>query len=557
MTLDTVFDYFANSLWQVPLLAACCWCALRLARASAGVRYAAWIATLLLCVTLPWRGAPLTAQGTVTVTTGYTVVASDADTPAPALPFYAVRIKPRTRDLLAKLYLGLIVFFVLRLMFSYASQRRLVAQAGWLSVDQEAKVSLLGADAARVRVLPAGHGSPMVAGIWRPRVLLPEALFTVGDETLRAVLAHEFAHLARRDTLVNLALRIVALPVAYHPATAMVEREIQHSRELLCDAMAARSLSSATAYAQALLRLAQEIVHTGGEVPRSTVGLFARTSKPLLEERIMDLIAPPAPVRFGFRTLRVCAASGLLCAAVATVSIVHLTPSVLAAEQQAPAIVAPTIPAIATPTRDNASKQRSESKPTATQIRRAKAALNDVQLQHELQAMLKEKNVTTADLNKELADLRVELNSPEMKKQLQAVHEIDVMAISDAITQSQKELAAARKQLNSPEFKQQMKEAKATVARAQADLPRLVAEAQQQALLAHASAPQDTDPVARVSGGIMEGAVSYQVQPVYPAIAKAAGVSGTVIFRAIIAKDRYRAKPDVYFGAGDAEVGDD
>ena len=87
MSLATVFNYFANSLWQIPLLAVCCWCALRLARASARVRYAAWIATLLLCVALPLRGAFQQDEGTVTVFTGDAIAIVGAGQSGPRLPF--------------------------------------------------------------------------------------------------------------------------------------------------------------------------------------------------------------------------------------------------------------------------------------------------------------------------------------------------------------------------------------------------------------------------------------------------------------------------------------
>jgi protein TonB len=47
--------------------------------------------------------------------------------------------------------------------------------------------------------------------------------------------------------------------------------------------------------------------------------------------------------------------------------------------------------------------------------------------------------------------------------------------------------------------------------------------------------PKPTGP-ARISGGVMAGQILTKVQPVYPPIAKAAHVSGTVVLHAIISK---------------------
>jgi len=48
--------------------------------------------------------------------------------------------------------------------------------------------------------------------------------------------------------------------------------------------------------------------------------------------------------------------------------------------------------------------------------------------------------------------------------------------------------------------------------------------------------PAPSRPLA-VSNGVMEAALTHRVQPIYPAIARAAHISGTVELRAIIAKD--------------------
>jgi protein TonB len=50
-----------------------------------------------------------------------------------------------------------------------------------------------------------------------------------------------------------------------------------------------------------------------------------------------------------------------------------------------------------------------------------------------------------------------------------------------------------------------------------------------------AAPPKPTGP-ARISGGVMAGSIIQKTQPIYPPIAKAAHVSGTVVLHAIISK---------------------
>lgn len=565
MSLATTFNYFANSLWQVPVLVLCCGCGLRLMRASARVRYAVWIVTLLLSVGLPLRGTRPLAEATVTVseTDVMAVGAFVHPLPARAVPFYVVRIRPRTRDLLAELYLLMTGVFLLRLLVSHLALRRLVraSSTAVFSTQQRAMLAEFGAEADLIRVLPPSHGTPMVAGVWRPLVLLPATLLEDGPIALRAVLAHEMAHLRRRDTLVNLLLRAAALPVAYNPATTLIHRQIQHARELLCDAAAAQVLPSPGAYAQVLLRLAQQLVHPGGDTPRSTVGLFERTSKPLLEERIINLIAPPVPLRVASRVMRFMAAATVFGGAAALVSAVHLTPSVLAAEQQSGVLAAATpTPSAArqaapvTPVLPQAgdsgkaaqppaltTHEKRDLKQAAADLAQAGAELRDRQLQRDLKEA-SDAGLNTAHARKQLDEMRARLNSPEFKREMAAAATAETVKATQESAGYRKQVEEVRRQLDSPEFKRQMAEALKVKVMLDGELAQLVAETKEQALLPHspafqsAAAPQGAEPQ-RVAAGIMSGAIQTKVAPVYPPEAKAARISGSVVMHALIGKD--------------------
>src|SRR5260370_10543086 len=97
--------------------------------------------------------------------------------------------------------------------------------------------------------------SPATVGFRRPVLLLPENFFT-GDLTqddLSSALSHEFAHVRRRDFVLNLLYEMVYLTVCFHPFAAFMRSRIAHTRELACDEMAVCMLPSGAHYASSLL----------------------------------------------------------------------------------------------------------------------------------------------------------------------------------------------------------------------------------------------------------------------------------------------------------------
>jgi bla regulator protein BlaR1 len=98
--------------------------------------------------------------------------------------------------------------------------------------------------------------SPVTAGWWRPVVLVPASLLSgMPPELLEALLAHELAHVARHDYLVNLLQNVIEALLFYHPAVWWLSRRIRVERELVADAVAAERLGAPRRLAQALAEL--------------------------------------------------------------------------------------------------------------------------------------------------------------------------------------------------------------------------------------------------------------------------------------------------------------
>ncbi|WP_151088297.1 M56 family metallopeptidase [Hymenobacter baengnokdamensis] len=81
---------------------------------------------------------------------------------------------------------------------------------------------------------------PLVLGHLRPVVLLPlGAVAGLSPALLEALLAHEVAHIARRDYLLNLGLAVVEVLFFYHPAVWFMANCLRAERENCCDDQAA------------------------------------------------------------------------------------------------------------------------------------------------------------------------------------------------------------------------------------------------------------------------------------------------------------------------------
>jgi beta-lactamase regulating signal transducer with metallopeptidase domain len=99
-------------------------------------------------------------------------------------------------------------------------------------------------------------GVPSVVGWLRPRVLLPVSAITGLDEDqLRAVFAHELAHIRRHDFLVNTLQRCLESLLFYHPAIWWLSARTRIERERCCDDLAVQICGDPFVYAQALIEL--------------------------------------------------------------------------------------------------------------------------------------------------------------------------------------------------------------------------------------------------------------------------------------------------------------
>ena len=137
---------------------------------------------------------------------------------------------------------------------------RLASRAESLSPWQSASERLaarLRLDAAFRVVESALVDAPSTIGWIRPVILLPvAALANLAPVQIEAILAHELAHIRRRDYVVNLLQTVAEALLFYHPGIWWVSARVREEREHCCDDVAVEMCGEPAAYASALTELA-------------------------------------------------------------------------------------------------------------------------------------------------------------------------------------------------------------------------------------------------------------------------------------------------------------
>ncbi|MCM1105943.1 MAG: M56 family metallopeptidase [Blautia sp.] len=86
--------------------------------------------------------------------------------------------------------------------------------------------------------------SPMLAGIWRPQILLPDYFCTQCEqEQLDFILEHEYTHYKRKDLLVKMLLSLAWTIHWFNPLVFWMMRQAAQDMELLCDSRVTKGFS--------------------------------------------------------------------------------------------------------------------------------------------------------------------------------------------------------------------------------------------------------------------------------------------------------------------------
>jgi hypothetical protein len=145
---------------------------------------------------------------------------------------------------------------------------------------------------------------------------LPEKFcHDASEDVLLSVIAHETAHVARRDYLTKLLVEFISLPISFHPVTFFIKRQIERERELACDELVTRKVLAADVYARSLLSAADlALLPAEGSIALSVF------DGQILENRIMRLTRNNFGLSRNLGRLATSAALLLVCASALSLS---------------------------------------------------------------------------------------------------------------------------------------------------------------------------------------------------------------------------------------------
>jgi TonB family protein len=365
--LPWLLSYLFNALWQIPLVFAAAWIAARMLRqAHPRLGHRVWVGALFLQVVLPacdlrlgtflawissfWQQRSV-ASGHVHVLVG-PGQASGTLLHIPALLLTGIALA----------YASVVLYFTCRLVWGLLQTHALARSATRITLTGEAALrwaqhcQRLGITAPPPEIAVSPHAiGPVTVGLRRGLLLLPPTFLEdiaapSAMDDLNAVLAHELAHIVRRDFAKNLLYGLVSLPVIWHPLMRCTRARVAESRELICDAIAADAIAADAVagrkrYAQSLLRLASMLSGHPRVAALHAIGILSfhpesrNPDSRIFERRVMTLTRKPTQMNTARRIL-IATACSVLALATCT-SALALRMDVSAPAQAAPENHAP------------------------------------------------------------------------------------------------------------------------------------------------------------------------------------------------------------------------
>ncbi|MBV9761718.1 MAG: TonB family protein [Acidobacteriaceae bacterium] len=333
---------------------------------------------------------------------------------------------------------------------------------------------------------------PLACGLLRRRILLPASAEHWTVMRLEAVLAHELAHVRRRDVAAQVAAHMVAALWWFQPLVWVMRQRLRVESEFACDAEALRLGFRPSDYAMELLAVARAMGRED-KTPSLAISMVRSCE---LEDRVRAILNPTAALLGPLRAVALAAVLGSLAVGASAVSV----GSQQSFDERGGSIMKRTILAALL-----TSAGLSAATVTGAVADTSGAALSDVNVVlSNPDTGAKQEAATGAD-----GKFSLEGNGPgQYILRLEKPGFVSIFRVFDmkADTKTDREFtmapeggeSVADKVVNTTEQKQK---------------------------------------VIRVGGEVEESNLTTKVQPVYPAAAKAARVQGSVHIEATISKD--------------------
>jgi len=276
-----VLSWFLNAVWELPVCFFCCWAFLHfIPNLATGIRHLLWLTALSLGFLAPF-GTLLGLWGDSKIMSSRLALA----VPARLNGSGGMR-------LLLLAFVAPALYRAFLLLRGGVAAKRLRCQA--MPVDPGILESALPQDLLlsiqryQAKVCSTGPATsacgPFTCGVKRPFIFIPAGFFVPSSrQMLVSVVAHELAHVQRRDMFLHLLSEFMLLPLAFHPFSYWLRSRLAEAREMACDACVSGQILPATDYARCLL----DVAATLRDSPLPALGISESAT---LESRVRALI---------------------------------------------------------------------------------------------------------------------------------------------------------------------------------------------------------------------------------------------------------------------------
>ena len=303
-----LLTFLLNSLWQIPVIACLATLAAWLLRhGPANHRHAVGVVALIASAALPILStSSVTSQRTTSI--AFTVPApphggepepsrnTTRTVSSPGPLSRTIAYKQTTATTLALAYLLLLSFCFAKLL--RALIRTALIRRGARVAIQSPVLRQVRARCAEcfglsdIQLLTSARIlTPAAAGLLRKVIILPETLLrSTNEEELTTAVGHEMAHLARHDFAFNVLYQLLYLPISFNPASWLILRSIEETREMACDELVTTRVLDPCVYARSLVSFAAAAINAVPK-PSYLLGVFGGN---ILEHRVRRLLHRPA-----------------------------------------------------------------------------------------------------------------------------------------------------------------------------------------------------------------------------------------------------------------------
>jgi len=148
-----------------------------------------------------------------------------------------------------------------------------------------------------------GQGSPLLVGILRPAIVLPNiTLSRLNASEQRLVISHELAHVVRRDLIWSLVAAVIRAVFFFHPLAWVSERKLGLTQEMAADELAIEiQMHDPAKYASLLVSVVSKLGPVR-LVPTMSVGAVGSNNtlkQRLFAMRFMKTVSPQGAIVYG------------------------------------------------------------------------------------------------------------------------------------------------------------------------------------------------------------------------------------------------------------------